>query len=214
MRLGDVIKPQEQPAFSYVLNSPIWNRSVDKFSPIDLDVLFLQLRRYLPPQIAERNCNWLIAQLKQAEENGLVDCVMVREKQWVKQRVSQEYFDKHIKNFSQARADCIRFALEMDWGIESAMMLKRNEVKSIMPHMNIRAARIIGAQPICLFKNSVFWEYIGDEPRELISLNHQVTQVFKTDWESLKDQYQRSSGTFDPSVSLDEAIKMLTGDFS
>lgn len=206
MLVGELVKPQNFGIFRRLLDAKIWSRQAEDFSPIDLEVLFAKVREFESMEAAQRACDIVVLKLTAAELNGEIGPIRVQKKSFYKPLLTQHEFEKRLSTLPQARQDCILFALEMQWPIDSAIALERQEIKAYLSEMNERALKLVNDQPISMFKRNVFWEYIQEEPRMLISLRHQVLQTFNRSWEEMLRQYDANTGKFVVSVSKEEAL--------
>lgn len=209
MRVGEIVKPENFTLFRRLLDAKIWNREAEKFSYIDLDVLYSLVNRFETTKSAQRACDIVVLKLKAAQISGHVEYLRVDQKQFVRPPIMQDDFEKKISTMPLVRQDCIRFALEMQWPLDAAIALERVDIKHYLPEMNERAIEIINRQPVALFKRTAFWETVGDEPRILISLRHHFLQVFSQSWETVMNQYDTNTGKFATSVTKEEALNAI-----
>lgn len=209
MRLGEIVQPHLHTVFHRLVGQSIWSREAEEFSPVDLDVLFALVRRYATAEQAQKACDMVVLKLKAAILDDRVSYVQVEQKSYIRHLIMQKQFDTALEKFSPVRADAVRFALEMHWSIEDAVVLERRDIKHYLYDMNERAAEIFKRQPISMFKRTVFWEVINNEPRVLVSLRHQVAQTFKSDWEVILKQYDRVNGTLDSLITKEDALNAI-----
>lgn len=209
MIVGKIVQPQNFPVFSRMLDSPLWSRKAEDFSPIDLDLLYATTRRYTSAVEAQRACDVVVLKLKTAQLGGKVRYVRVEQKNYVRPLLAEAEFQNKMSQFTQVRQDCLTFALEMNWTINQAVGLERSEVKLYQYEINDRAWEIIDRQPASMFKKTLFWETVQSEQRMLLSLTHQFCQVFQTEWQHLLRQYDRSTGKFVEGITKEEALNAI-----
>lgn len=209
MRVGEIVKPQNFSLFRRLLDAKLWNRAAEDFSPIDLDALFAIVSRFETKESAQRACDIVVLKLKAAQISGDVDYIRVDQKSFIKPPMTEDIFESKLKNMTPIRQACIRFALEMQWPLDSAVALERADIKQYLSLMNERAVEIIKAQPISMFKRTVFWEDVNGEPRMLISLRHQFLQVFNQPWDHVMRQYDANNGCFITSVTKEQALNTI-----
>lgn len=209
MRVGEIVKPYNFAIFRRLLDAKLWNRDAEDFSDIDLDCLFSLVSRFESRKTAQRACDIVVLKLKAAQISGDVDYVRVEQKQFLKPLISQQQFDDNVAKLPQARQDCIKLALEMQWPLDAAIALERSDVKHYLPEMNERAVDIVNRQPASLFKKTVFWEMVGKEARMLISLRHQFIQTFNQPWDSFMRQYDTTRGCFSAEVTKEQALSAI-----
>lgn len=209
MQLGEIVEPQNFTVFNRLLDSKLWSRDAEKFSPIDLDVMYAQVRRFATHQVAQRACDIVVLKLKAAMVADKIDIVLVEQKNYGRKILTNERFEKLLENFTDTRADCLQFALEMNWTVDQAVAFERKDINPYRFEINERAWRIIDRQVPSLGTTSVFWELVKGEHRRLISLRHQVAQVFKTDWSVVLSQYNRGNGQFREAITKEQALSSI-----
>lgn len=209
MRVGEIVKPQNFLLFRRLLDAKIWNRKAEEFSPIDLDTLFALVSRFETKETAQRACDIVVLKLKAAQVGGDLDYVSVDQKTFVRPPMTEDIFEKGMQRMTPVRQMCVRFALEMQWPLDAAVALERADIKQYLSLMNQRAIDIVNAQPISLFKRTVFWEDVNGEPRMLISLRHQFLQTFGQPWDHVMTQYDTNNGCFIQSVTKEQALSAI-----
>lgn len=209
MRVGEIVKPQNFSLFRRLLDAKLWNRQAEDFSHIDLDTLFALVSRFETKEVAQRACDIVVLKLKAAQVGGDVEYVRVDQKAFVRPPMTEEIFEKGMERMTPVRQMCVRFALEMQWPLDPAVALERADIKQYFSLMNERAVDIVKAQPISMFKRTVFWEDVNGEPRMLISLRHQFLQTFGQPWDHVMTQYDTNNGCFIDSVTKEQALNTI-----
>lgn len=209
MRVGEIVEPQNNSMFGRVLDSAIWNRKAEKISAIDLDVLYAQLRIHASMDIAQRACDFVYIKLATALVNGEISYLGIKQKRWRDKLITQSFFEECLNSISSARADCVRFALEMGWSIEEAVVVTRKELKEYTAEMTELAFEVFKRQPISFIRSTLFWEDVAGQHRSLISMRQMVEQVFKTDWPNMLSQYDPELSSFPEYASKDQVLKQV-----
>jgi hypothetical protein len=207
--VGDIVKPQNFTVFNRLLDNRIWAREASEFSYIDLDCLYALVRRFASIKTAQRACDLVVLKLKAAVVADTIDYIRIEQKNYIRQHLTQQRFTELLSTLPTVRQDCIMFALEMNWQLDHAIACERGDMKAYRYEMNARAVEIFQRQPIALGKRNLFWEVVKGEQRMLISLRHQVAQLFQTDWAVLLTQYNRETGKFVDAMTKEEAMTVI-----